>query len=269
MTTRSNTPSSQRGSKERLRPWIRSTKNQVGFETSSDSSFHFIGGLIMDKTNKKHISIALMVVVIGLGVYLCKSSGMFGNCTPHSIKNYICSFGILAPIIYIVMFTIVPLTLFPDAVLAVVGGMIFGLGLGTLYTIIGAVCGGTLSFFISRIFGRGLVEKLIKGKVEWFENGIEKRGFLFILTLRLIPLVPFDVISYGAGLSKIKYKDFALATSIGIVPGVLVYTNLGDKSGNLFSVEFLGAILILVLLMIFSYFMKKKISIKGLSNKVT
>jgi len=42
MTTRSNTPSSQRGSKERLRPWIRSTKNQVGFETPSDSSFHFI-----------------------------------------------------------------------------------------------------------------------------------------------------------------------------------------------------------------------------------
>lgn len=223
----------------------------------------------MHKISKKHISIVLMAVVIILAMYLCKSTGVMENCTPQSMKNYISSFGMLAPIIYIVMFTIVPLTLFPDAVLAIAGGMIFGVGIGTLYTMIGAVCGGTLSFFISRIFGRGLVEKLIKGKAEWFEDGIEKRGFLFILMLRLVPLVPFDLISYGAGLSKIRYKDFALATSIGIIPGVWVYANLGDKSGNVFSVQFLGAILILVLLMIFSYFMKKKISIKGLQNKVT
>jgi len=222
----------------------------------------------MGKIDKKHIRIAIMIIVIGLGVYLCRSCGMLKNCNPHSIKNYISSFGMSAPIIYIVMFTIVPLTFFPDAVLAVAGGMVFGLGLGTLYTIIGAVCGGTLAFFISRTFGRGLVEKLIKGKGEWFEDGIEKRGFLFIFILRLIPLVPFDVISYGAGLSKIKYKDFALATSVGIIPGVLIYTNLGDKSGNLFSAQFLGAVLILVLLMIFSYFIKKMISIKGLQKKV-
>lgn len=222
----------------------------------------------MDKINKKSITIVLLVIAISLGVYLCRSLGMMENCTPHSIKNYISSFGRLAPIIYIIMFSIIPLTLFPDAVLAIAGGMVFGLYLGTFYTIIGAVCGGTLSFFISRAFGRGLVEKLIKGKAEWFEDGIEKRGFLFIFILRLIPLVPFDVISYGAGLSKIKYKDFALATSIGIIPGVLVYTNLGDKSGNLFSVQFLGAVLILALLILFSYFIKKKISIKGLQNKV-
>lgn len=222
----------------------------------------------MCKINKKYISMVLIAIVIGLVIYFCKSCGIFENCTPQGMKDYIGSFGMLAPVIYIAMFTIVPLTLFPDAVLAVAGGMIFGLTLGTFYTIIGAVCGGTLSFFISRVFGRGLVEKLIKGKGEWFEAGIEKRGFLFILMLRLIPLVPFDVISYGAGLSKIRYKDFVLATSIGIIPGVWVYVNLGDKSGNPFSVQFLGAILILALLMIFSYFMKKKISIKGLESKV-
>lgn len=223
---------------------------------------------MMNKVNKKYISIILLVILTSFGLYFCWSSGMLKNCNPYNMKNYISSFGILAPIIYIAIFTIVPLTFFPDAVLAVAGGMIFGLGLGTFYTIIGAVCGATLSFFISRTFGRGLVEKLIKGKAEWFEDGIEKRGFLFIFILRLIPLVPFDVISYGAGLSKIKYTDFLFATFIGIVPGVLVYTNLGDKSGKLFSGQFLGATLILIFLIIFSYFIKKKISIKGVQNKV-
>lgn len=223
---------------------------------------------MMKKVKSKHVIMVLLAIVIVLSVYFCKTSGMVENCTPENMKSYISSFGILAPIIYIAMFTIVPLTLVPDAILAVAGGVVFGVGLGTLYTIIGAVCGGTLSFFISRLFGRGFVQNLIKGKAEWFEDGIEKRGFLFIFMLRLIPLVPFDVISYGAGLSKIKYKDFILATSIGIIPGVWVYTNLGDKSGNLFSVEFLGSTVALVLLMIFSYFIKKRISIKTLQDKV-
>lgn len=222
----------------------------------------------MEKIKKKHIVMVVLAIIIGFLVYWCRTSGMLENCTPHSIKNYISSFGMLAPVIYIVMFTLIPLTLFPDAVLAVAGGMIFGVGFGTLYTVIGAVCGATLSFFMSRFFGRGLVQRLIKGKAEWFEDGIEKRGFLFIFILRLIPLVPFDVISYGAGLSKIKYKDFILATSIGIIPGVWVYSNLGDKSENLLSVEFFGAAAILVVLIIFSYYIKKKISIKTLQNKV-
>ena len=222
----------------------------------------------MKRINRKCILLVLVVFVICAVLYICTKCGMFTNCTPRSMKNYICSFGTLAPVMYIFMFTVVPLTLFPDAVIAVAGGLIFGVWFGTIYTVIGAACGGTLSFFISRLYGRGIVEKLSKGKVKWFDEGVEKRGFIFIFILRLIPLIPFDVISYGAGLSKIKYKDFGLATILGVIPGVWVYTNLGDKSTHLFSTEFFMAVAILILLIIVSYFIKKKFSFKALENKI-
>lgn len=223
----------------------------------------------MKKINRKCIILVLVLCIISAVIHICTKCGMFTNCTPQSMKNYICSFGALAPVVYIFMFTVVPLTFFPDAVIAVAGGLIFGVWFGTIYTVIGAACGGTLSFFISRLYGRGIVKKLAKGKIKWFDQGVEKRGFIFILILRFIPLIPFDVISYGAGLSKIKYKDFILATIIGVIPGVWVYTNLGDKSAHLFSIEFFKAVAILILLMLVSYFVKKKFSFKALQNKIT
>jgi uncharacterized membrane protein YdjX (TVP38/TMEM64 family) len=222
----------------------------------------------MKKINRKNILLVFIVCSICVVLYICTKCGMFTNCTPQSLKNYICSFGAIAPVIYIFMFTVVPLTLFPDAVLALTGGLIFGVWFGTIYTVIGAACGGTLSFLISRLYGRGLVEKLTKGKIKWFDDGTQEKGFIFILILRFIPLIPFDIISYGAGLSKIKYRDFILATIIGVIPGVWVYTNLGDKSAHLFSIDFFKAVAILILLMLVSYFIKKRFTFKTLENKI-
>lgn len=132
---------------------------------------------------------------------------------------------------------------------------------GSVYTIIGAVCGASLSFYIARFLGRTVVEKLIRGKGKWFEDGVEKNGFLVVFILRLIPLVPFDIISYGTGLSKIKFKDFVLATIVGIIPGILVFINLGDKALNIKSKQFVISVVLLVLLCLASFIMKKKLSL--------
>ena len=72
------------------------------------------------------------------------------NLGVDDIKNYVESFGKLGPIIYIIMFSLVPLTLFPDSILAISSGIIFGLVNGYIYTAIGALIGATISFYISR-----------------------------------------------------------------------------------------------------------------------
>lgn len=222
----------------------------------------------MFKNKEKAIKIALTIIIAILIGYFIFKSGVFEKYGVEEIKNYISSFGVFGPIIYIIMFSLVPLTLFPDAVLAVAGGVVFGVYMGTLYTIIGAICGGTISFYISRFLGRGVVEKLIRGKGQLFDDGIEDRGFLLILILRLIPLIPFDVISYCAGLTKIKYRDFVLATAIGIIPGVLIYSNIGDKAVDIKSPEFIIAMLLLVILALTSYILKRKISVKEIQDKI-
>jgi len=207
---------------------------------------------------------AAFILILGIVFYLSKKSGMFENPTAEGLKEYIASCGIFGPVVYMTMFSVIP----AGSVIAIAGGMAFGMYFGTLYTIIGAVIGATVAFYVSRLLGRGVVEKLVKGKMQKFEDGMEKGGFLLILIMRLIPIIPFNVISYGAGLTKIRYIDYMLATMIGIIPGVLVFTNLGDKALDVRSPEFILAVGILALMVIVSILLKRRFSFEELQSKV-
>gem|GEM_PF-66012 len=198
------------------------------------------------------ISIAILMLI---SIVVYKVYKM--NLGVDDIKNYVESFGKLGPIIYIIMFSLVPLTLFPDSILAISSGLIFGLVNGYIYTAIGALIGGTISFYISRKLGRNVVKKLTKEKLDKVENMINERGFFIVLMLRLIPLFPFDVISYGSGLTSIRYKDFILATFFGTIPGIFVFVNIGAQSVNIGSKSFYLSIAALILLLVVSIILKK------------
>lgn len=221
----------------------------------------------MKKDNQRMLKIALgilflsIVLVVIYKIYSLKLS-------VEDIKNYVIGFGKIGPLVYIIMFSLVPLTLFPDSVLAIAGGLIFGLFKGYIYTTIGALIGGTISFYISRYWGREVVKKLTKEKLDKVEAMINNSGFMIILLLRLIPLFPFDVISYGAGLTSVKYKDFLLATLFGIIPGILVFTNLGAQAVNVGSNNFYISIALLILLFVASIFLKNKFISKEIKNDI-
>ncbi|MDU6114483.1 MAG: TVP38/TMEM64 family protein [Paeniclostridium sordellii] len=201
------------------------------------------------------ILISIIILLI-LGTIICKILSM--NIGVEDIQDYVSSFGRLAPLVYIIMFALVPLTLFPDSILAIGGGVVFGLFKGYIYTLIGALIGATISFYISRKLGRAFVKKLTKEKLDNIEELINSKGFFIVLILRLVPLFPFDIISYGSGLTSIKYKDFLLATIIGTIPGILVFTNIGAQSVNIGSNSFYISIMGLILLVLLSLILKNK-----------
>lgn len=215
----------------------------------------------------KQLKYSITLICVILLTYLLNKSNLIKGLSPIEIRDYIISFEVYAPLIYIVLFTIVPLTLFPDSILAIAGGMIFGLVNGTIYTMIGAVCGGSLSFYLSRTFGQTLLKFLLGKHSKLSIEKFKGKGFLFILFLRLIPLIPFDIISYSAGLSEIKYKGFILATVFGIIPGVLVFTNIGDKSIDIGSDAFYVSLALLIGLIAITVIVKKKISVKQMNNE--
>nr|WP_257786419.1 TVP38/TMEM64 family protein [Clostridium formicaceticum] len=210
----------------------------------------------------------LIIIIVLIAIYFLNRIFLFKDYTPQQIKEYVYSFEVLAPIIYIILFTFVPLTLFPDSILAIAGGMCFGLLKGSIYTMIGALCGGTLSFCISRFLGKCFMKKLANKDLGDLSKSIEVKGFWIVLLLRLIPLFPYDVISYSAGLSNVKYKDFLWATFFGIIPGVLVFTNIGDKATNIASEEFYFSIGLLVFLLIASVILKKKFPLKKIEKTI-
>lgn len=178
----------------------------------------------------------------------------YSQITPEKVKEKILSFGIWAPVIYVIFYTLRPLILFPAGVLSMVGGLAFGPVWGLVYVVIGATISGVVEFFIARAFGRDAVAKFIKGKFVNLDQAIERHGFKTVLLIRLIPNVPYDIQNYSLGLTRIKFRDYFLATSLGIIPGSFAFVYLGSSLTNF---RQFWKIIIAVLIFIGIYFLQK------------
>lgn len=152
----------------------------------------------------------------------------FSKVTVESFKEKIDSFGIWGPVIYIVLYVLRPLILFPAAVFSASAGAIWGLK-GLVYLLIGANLSAIAEFIIARYFAREAVEKLIKGKFSSIDQAVEKKGFVTVLLIRLIPNVAWDIQNLALGLTKVKFRDYVLATLIGILPGSFALVYFGSS----------------------------------------
>ncbi|WP_223292275.1 TVP38/TMEM64 family protein [Salipaludibacillus neizhouensis] len=151
------------------------------------------------------------------------------NIKPIEIREWILSFGILAPLFYIIVYTLRPLILFPASILSLAGGLAFGAVWGTILTVIGATGSAAVAFWVSRKLGKNVAKKEWKGKGEKVQEQLEINGFIYVIIVRLIPIFNFDMISYLSGISRVKFIQFILGTALGIIPGTFAYNFLGSS----------------------------------------
>lgn len=201
--------------------------------------------------NKLIAMVSLAVLIVALFRSRALDASQF---TPTNIKQFMLSFGALAPIIFVVLYAARAVILvIPVGVMSLAGGLAFGKWWGTLLILLGATLGSCLSFLTARYFGRGFIESLgwlHKGRIQQFDEKAAKNGFKLILFLRLVPLFQYDAVNFGGGLSKIRLRDFALASFIGMAPGGFISALLGSSLENIVSVQFfvaLGAFILLAL----------------------
>ena len=183
--------------------------------------------------------------------------------TPQQLQEAINHCGSWAAIAYMGLFTALPAFFFPVAVLALAGGLLFGLWWGSVYTFIGAILNCTLMFLLARYAGREKVEGLIQKKLSphWqqrLRNLNSSGGFALLVILRLIPAVPYNLINYAFGLTAMPYRTYILGSAIGIIPGTLAFINIGDKALDVTSPDFWIAIGLLLLLLVVTGFIGKK-----------
>ena len=204
------------------------------------------------KENLIKLSI-LLTVIFGIIMIFRFTPLSISNFTPTNVKNFILGFGVWAPIVFIFIYTLRGAVLvIPVGVMSFAGGLAFGKWFGTIYILLGATFGASLSFLIARYLGRAFMERfewLHKGRIKSLDEGIEKNGFRMMLFMRLIPLFQYDAVNFGAGLSKIKFKDFLLASFIGMAPGGFINAMLGSSLENIISVQFFAALGFFILLM--------------------
>lgn len=203
----------------------------------------------------------LLVLLIALAALTWKLSTWL---TPQQLQQALQQTGGWAPVLYIGLFILLPTFFFPVAVLALAGGLLFGLWWGSVYTFIGAVLNCALMFLLARYVGRSQVQRLVEQKLspQWqrrLQMADGKEGFLLLIILRLIPTVPYNLINYTFGLTGISFSSYLLASAIGIIPGTFAFINIGDKTLEAGSPSFWIAIGLLVLLLVVTGLLGKKL----------
>lgn len=175
----------------------------------------------MDK--KAILKFILFIIVLITIVILFRASGLSKYFNVVHLQQYILSYGIWAPLMFLIIYTLRPLVLFPGTLLTIASALLFGIFWGTVYSTIGATFGAMVAFGLARKLGRDAVSRFIRGKIAMFDDKVAEQGFLFIFILRLVPILlpSFDAVNYAAGFSKIRFWDFTFGTLLGLIPGTL------------------------------------------------
>jgi uncharacterized membrane protein YdjX (TVP38/TMEM64 family) len=130
--------------------------------------------------------------------------------------------------------TAVALSLPTALILTLTGGFLFGAWLGGSAAAVGCTVGATVVFLISRLTAGDAVEAKTGPRVRALAEEIKKDAFFYLLTLRLIPVMPFWLTNVAAGLISIRASTFFTATLIGIWPVAVIYAGVGSGLGSLF-----------------------------------
>ena len=184
------------------------------------------------------IAILLLSGIALTIIFICPQSrnyffdlvALFQSLDIDKIKEYILSFGILAPLIsFLLMVFQAVLAPLPAFLITFANAALFGWVYGAVLSWASAMVGALLCFYIAKFLGRDVVEKLTsKMALESVDAFFERHGVYAILIARLLPFISFDVVSYAAGLTSMRLRSFLLATGIGQLPATLVYSYAGE-----------------------------------------
>jgi len=192
----------------------------------------------MFKMKKKNAFKAItLIAFIGLAYYLSRYGMLSTLLSKEGIRSFVESAGLLAPLAYILIYSIGICLFLPGTLLTAGGAVAFGTLWGFIFTLVGAMLGASGAFFIARFLGKDFVDNLLKEKIKGlkkYNDFMEKEGFSAIFYLRLI-FAPFTPLNFAAGLTKVKFKDYFLGTLLGILPGTFIFTFFFDSVTNISS----------------------------------
>ena len=159
---------------------------------------------------------------------------------PQAMREYIAAYGHLAPVIsaLLMIFQSVAAPL-PAFLITFANGLLFGVWWGAALSWSSAMLGAALCFFLARYLGRPVVVKLVsEPALASSDRFFDRYGKHAVLIARLVPIISFDLISYGSGLTGMGFLGFWLATGIGQLPATILYSYLGDGATGTIKILF-------------------------------
>ncbi len=182
------------------------------------------------------------------------------------ILKHLEAYRCCATALFITLYTLLTVIGIPGTVLTVAGGLAFGLFWGTLWSVLGATLGALGAFWTARYLLRDLAETKF-GEYHllgYLKKAVTQNPLRFVLTLRFVPITPFNLINFLFGLTPIHWFPYTLGTFVGILPGTFAYTWLGVSGMEALQgrdrLSFFLALILLALLSAIPFCLRKKSS---------
>ena len=176
------------------------------------------------------LRVVLLVLVLAAAALLAWRLGLFDLRDPRRLADAVRrarGVSAIAPI-FVAVYAVVATFGLPATPLTLAGGAIFGTVLGSILNWLGAVLGATGAWALARWLGEGAFRRLLGRWSAKLDALDARRGFATVFRLRLLPVVPFNVLSLAAGLAGVPLRAYVLGTALGIIPGTVIYTYFAD-----------------------------------------
>ena len=191
--------------------------------------------------------IALYAAAVGVAFAIALATGSIPSS--EEARDFGDSLGPLAPFLFVPLFVIANF-LIAWVILAGAAGLLFGTAAGTPLALAGVTLAALAQMAVSRRLAGEHRGNLLPPRTRGIENFLTENGVVAVMESRIVPILPYGLVNYSAGLTHLTYKAMVLGTVIGAAPKVFAYTALGGNLGDLTSPEALTAIALLVILAI-------------------
>lgn len=176
---------------------------------------------------------------------------------PARLESWLGDAGPLAPLLFIAVMALAVVSPLPTIPLDLLAGRLFGPLPGTLYSVVGATLGSLVSFQLARWLGRDFVARFLKGHIHFCQRCSDRLLSKIVFLGRLLPIAPFDLLSYGAGLTRMSASRFAAASFLGMLPLTFAYNAAGDLVLRSRWVGWVGGGLMLVLFFLLPWWIER------------
>ena len=145
----------------------------------------------------------------------------------EQLTGWVRQLGWLAPLVFIACYAIATVFFLPGLLFTLAGGVLFGPLYGTLYNLVGATIGATLAFLTARYIAYDWVTQRTGNRLQQLVKGVEEEGWRFVAFVRLVPFIPFNLLNYALGLTRLRLSHYIITSFIFMAPGGAAYTYLG------------------------------------------
>jgi uncharacterized membrane protein YdjX (TVP38/TMEM64 family) len=190
--------------------------------------------------------LALLAAVVA-GSYAAVA--LSGPVSVGRVRGLVGAHATFAPVVFVVVSATLTLASFPGPLLAGASGVLFGTVEGTALSLLAATLGATVAQQLGRrVVGDWYFVPTPTGRLGEVAKRLRERSFVAVLYARILPAMPFALVSYAAGAAAVPLRAFVPATALGAAPRAFAYTSLGGHLGNLDHPEALIAVALLIVM---------------------